>query len=66
MTLAEAHRQGVMAASLKARDMAARLRAFDPVRLEVLANAATLETLADSLERDPPPFNKLPLASNEV
>ena len=56
MTPAEAHLRGVLAASKVARDMAARLRAFDPVRLEVLSHAATLEQLADRLERDPPPF----------
>lgn len=54
MTPEEAHLRGVLAASKVARDMAARLRAFDPVRLEVLSNAATLEQLADRLERDPP------------
>ena len=56
MTPAEAHLRGVLAASKVARDMAARLRAFDPVRLEVLSNAATLEQLADRLEQDPPPL----------
>lgn len=54
MTLEEAHLQGVLAASKVARDMAARLRALDPVRLEVLSNAATLEQLADRLEQNPP------------
>ena len=54
MTPSEAHLRGVLAASKVARDMAARLRAFDPVRLEVLSHAATLEQLADRLERDPP------------
>ena len=56
MTPAEAHLRGVLAASKVARDMAARLRAFDPVRLEVLSHAATLEQLADRLERNPPPL----------
>lgn len=54
MTPEDAHLRGVLAASKVARDMAARLRAFDPVRLEVLSHAATLETLADRLEHDPP------------
>lgn len=54
MTLEEAHLRGVLAASKVARDMAARLRALDPVRLEVLSNAATLEQLADQLEQNPP------------
>ena len=54
MTPEDAHRQGVLAASKVARDMAARLRAFDPVRLEILSHAATLEQLADRLERNPP------------
>ena len=56
MTPEEAHLRGVLAASRVARDMAARLRAFDPVRLEVLTNVATLEQLADRLEQDPPPL----------
>lgn len=54
MTPEEAHLRGVLAASKVARDMAARLRALDPVRLEVLSNAATLEQLADQLEQNPP------------
>jgi len=36
------------AAALRA--MATRMRAMDPVRLEVLSNAATLEQAADMLE----------------
>lgn len=54
MTLEDAHLRGVLAACKVARDMAARLRQMDPVRLEVLTNAATLELLADRLEQDPP------------
>ena len=41
---------GMHAAVAEVRAMAARLRAMDPVRLEVLSNAATLEQAADMLE----------------
>jgi hypothetical protein len=39
----------VNAAATELRAMAARLRRMDAVRLEVLANAATLEMAADAL-----------------
>ena len=44
-----AWREGVNAAATELRAMAARLRRMDAVRLEVLANAATLEMAADAL-----------------
>lgn len=46
--------EGVQACCREARAVAARLRSMDPVRLEVLTNANTLELLADALERNPP------------
>jgi hypothetical protein len=48
-----AWREGVNAAATELRAMAARLRRMDPVRLEVLANAATLEMAADTLAEMP-------------
>jgi hypothetical protein len=48
-----AWREGVNAAATELRAMAARLRRMDPVRLEVLANAATLEMAADALAEMP-------------
>lgn len=47
--------EGLGAAVVHLRAMAARLRAVDPVRLEILANAALLETAADSLPELPMP-----------
>ena len=44
-----AWREGVNAAATELRAIAARLRRMDAVRLEVLANAATLEMAADAL-----------------
>jgi len=48
-----AWREGVNAAATELRAMAARLRRMDAVRLEVLANAATLEMAADALAEMP-------------
>jgi hypothetical protein len=48
-----AWREGVNAAATQLRAIAARLRRMDPVRLEVLANAATLEMAADALAEMP-------------
>lgn len=41
---------GFSAAAEEVRGMAGRIRAMDPVRLEVLATAAALEQAADMLE----------------
>lgn len=41
--------EGASAAAVKVRDMAARLRRMDGVRLEVLAQASTLELAADAI-----------------
>lgn len=48
-----AWREGVNAAATELRAMASRLRRMDAVRLEVLANAATLEMAADALAEMP-------------
>ena len=48
-----AWREGVNAAATELRAIAARLRRMDAVRLEVLANAATLEMAADALAEMP-------------
>lgn len=48
-----AWREGVNAAATELRAMAARMRRMDAVRLEVLANAATLEMAADALAEMP-------------
>lgn len=48
-----AWREGVHAAATELRAIAARLRRMDPVRLEVLANASTLEMAADALAELP-------------
>jgi len=49
-----AYFDGVRASIKEARAMAARLRSMDPARLEVLANANTLELFADAMERNMP------------
>lgn len=41
--------EGASAASVKVRDMAVRMRRMDSVRLEVLAQASTLELAADAI-----------------
>lgn len=48
-----AWREGVADAAVFLRAMAARMRRIDPTRLEVLANAATLEIAADQLAELP-------------
>lgn len=48
-----AWREGVHAAVAEVRAIAARMRRLDPVRLEVLANAATLEQAAEAVEAMP-------------
>jgi hypothetical protein len=48
-----AWREGVNAAATELRAIAARMRRMDPVRLEVLTNAATLEQAADALAEMP-------------
>ena len=48
-----AWREGVNAAATELRAIAARMRRLDPVRLEVLANASTLEMAADALAEMP-------------
>ena len=48
-----AWREGVNAAATELRAIAARMRRLDPVRLEVPANASTLEMAADALAELP-------------
>lgn len=45
---------GFSAAAAEVRGMAARMRAMDPVRIEVLATVAALEQAADMLEATGP------------
>jgi hypothetical protein len=51
--LQAARREGIAAAATELRASAARLRRMDPVDLQVLSNAATLEQAADALAELP-------------